>query len=63
VKDEAAAPTSAAPPAPDIDDSGVDLAQIRAMLDRRPGERLTLMTRFTTSLLAARARNGTPGSS
>lgn len=57
----------AAPPAsscePDIDENGVDLAQIRAMLDRKPGERLSLVTEFIHSLVAARARNGTRGSS
>src|SRR6185369_3876004 len=48
---------------PDIDENGVDLAQIRAMLDRKPGERLSLVAQFINSLAAARARNGTRGSS
>jgi len=45
-------------PAPDIDENGVDLAQIRAMLALTPAERLTRMTAFMNSLLAIRARNG-----
>ena len=56
---------AAVPPAscePDIDENGVDLAQIRAMLDRTPRERLSLVAEFTNSLVAARARNGTRGS-
>jgi hypothetical protein len=44
---------------PDVDENGVDLAQIRAMLDRKPGERLSLVAQFINSLTAARARNGT----
>jgi hypothetical protein len=46
---------------PDIDENGVDLAQIRAMLDRKPSERLTLMTEFISVLVTARARNETRG--
>ena len=47
---------------PDIDENGVDLAQIRAMLDLEPAERLLRMTEFMNSLLAIRALNGTRGS-
>jgi hypothetical protein len=47
---------------PDIDENGVDLAQIRAMLDRKPGERLSLMTEFISVLVTARTRNETRGS-
>ena len=53
---------AAAPPAPrepDIDENGVDLAQIRAMLERKPGERLALVAEFINALAAARARNET----
>jgi hypothetical protein len=54
---------SALPPTvqaePDIDADGVDLAQVRAMLDLAPAERLSRVTEFTISLLAIRARNGT----
>jgi hypothetical protein len=47
---------------PDLDESGVDLAQVRAMLDLTPAERLSRMTAFMESLLAIRARNGEAGS-
>jgi hypothetical protein len=50
--------TAPVPCAPDIDENGVDLAQVRAMLDRNPAERLAFMTEFMNSLLAMRARNG-----
>jgi hypothetical protein len=43
---------------PDIDDAGVDLAQIRAMLDLSPAERLRHMTAFMNALVAIRDRNG-----
>ena len=45
-------------PAPDVDENGVDLAQIRAMLALTPAQRLTRMTAFLNSLLAIRARDG-----
>jgi hypothetical protein len=45
-----------------MDENGVDLAQIRAMLDLTPAERLSRMTAFIESLLAIRARNGEAGS-
>jgi hypothetical protein len=57
---------AARPPAPcepEVDENGVDLVQIRAMLDRKPGERLSLVTEFMNSLVAIRANNGTRGSS
>jgi len=50
------------PREPDIDENGVDLAQIRAMLDLTPAERLEWVTGFTRSLLAARAEDGSSGS-
>ncbi len=46
---------------PDIDENGVDLAQIREMLDRTPAERLAVATEFMSALFAIRARNGIPG--
>jgi len=51
----AAAP---APREPDIDDNGVDLAQIRAMLDLEPAERLARVAQFTNALVEMRALNG-----
>jgi hypothetical protein len=42
----------------EIDENGVDLAQIRAMLALTPAERLARVTAFMNSLLAIRARNG-----
>jgi hypothetical protein len=42
---------------PDIDENGVDLAQIREMLDLTPAERLSMIAEFMSSLLAIRARN------
>ncbi len=42
---------------PDLDENGVDLAQIRAMLDLTPAERLTQVVSFASSLLAIRERN------
>ena len=55
-----ARPASSVPP--DFDENGVDLAQVRAMLDLTPAERLARVTGFLSSLLAVRARNGEPGS-
>jgi hypothetical protein len=46
---------------PDLDENGVDLAQVRAMLDLTPAERLSRMTAFISSLLEIRARNGEAG--
>jgi hypothetical protein len=42
---------------PDIDENGVDLAQIRQMLDLAPADRLSMMAEFMSSLLAIRALN------
>ena len=55
MSDVAAAP--AGPREPDIDENGVDLAQVRAMLDLTPAERLSYAARFAATLLALRARN------
>jgi len=43
---------------PDIDENGVDLAQIRAMLDLTPAERLSQVAKFMNALLEIRALNG-----
>jgi hypothetical protein len=59
---DATAPT-APPREPDIDENGVDLAQIRAMLDRKPAERLSFVTEFMNALVAIRDRNGIRSSS
>ena len=45
------------PCAPDLDENGVDLAQIRAMLDLTPAERLAQVASFASALLAIRERN------
>jgi hypothetical protein len=51
-------PTSPLDPCePDIDENGVDLAQVRAMLDLTPAERLSQVARFASALLEIRARN------
>jgi hypothetical protein len=42
---------------PDVDENGVDLAQIRAMLDLTPAERLDRVARFTSALVEIRALN------
>jgi hypothetical protein len=39
---------------PDIDENGVDRAQIRQMLDLTPAERLSMIAHFIGSLLAIR---------
>jgi hypothetical protein len=44
----------AVPCEPEIDENGVDLAQIRAMLELTPEQRLRRMTSFLNSLLAVR---------
>ncbi len=41
----------------DIDENGVDLAQVRAMLALTPAERLDRMARFMGALLKIRALN------
>ena len=55
MSDVAAAPAD--PREPDIDENGVDLAQVRAMLDLTPAERLSHVARFASALLEIRARN------
>ena len=45
------------PPLVDIDANGVDRAQIRAMLDLTPEERLRKVEDFTRGLLEIRDRN------
>lgn len=61
MKDEATEP-SEPPCEPDLDENGVDLSQIRQMLDLEPAERLARVAEFMDSLLAIRARNGIRGS-
>jgi hypothetical protein len=61
MRDATPVPTTA-PCDPDIDENGVDLAQVRAMLDLTPAERLSRMTAFIDSLLATRAADGKPRS-
>jgi hypothetical protein len=58
------APSTTAPAAaePACDENGVDLGQIRAMLELTPAERLQRVFGFMTSLLEARGRHGTSGS-
>lgn len=46
------------PAEPDIDDQGVDRAQIREMLALRPEERLRRMEEFVTGVLEIRELNG-----
>ncbi len=43
---------------PEIDENGVDRAQIRAMLALSPEERLKRVEEFVESLLEIRERNG-----
>ena len=56
MSDERAAPAPV-PCEPDIDADGIDVAQIRAMLDLTPVERLAQMASFTNALLEIRALN------
>jgi hypothetical protein len=46
------------PVEPDLDDSGVDLAQIREMLDLAPAERLLAVQNLADSIAEIRALNG-----
>ena len=46
------------PREPDIDDGGVDLAQIREMLDLTPEERLLVIQNLTDAIAEIRALNG-----
>jgi hypothetical protein len=48
------------PEAPDVDENGVDRAQIRAMLVLTPLERLRFVEEFVESALEIRERNA-PG--
>jgi hypothetical protein len=43
--------------APDVDEQGVDRAQIRRMLARSPSERLSWLEDFMASLAEIRAHN------
>ena len=51
------APRDDTPAAPDIDENGVDRAQIRAMLRLTPEERLRLVEDFVESALEIRELN------
>lgn len=46
------------PAEPDLDESGVDLAQIREMLDLTPAERLLVIQNLVDSVAEIRALNG-----
>ena len=48
----------AVPCEPDIDANGVDLAQIREMLDLTPAERLLVIQNLADSIAEIRALNG-----
>lgn len=50
-------PEAASPAAPDIDENGVDRAQIRAMLRLTPEERLRYVEEFVESALEIRELN------
>lgn len=52
------APSDESPAPPDIDESGVDRAQIREMLELTPIERLRRVEDFVTDVLTIRALNG-----
>ena len=47
------------PSAPDIDESGVDRAQIREMLDLTPAERMLVIENLADSVAEIRRLNGT----
>ncbi len=49
------------PTTPDLDEAGVDRAQIRAMLDLSPEDRLRVSEEWLDSLLSIRERNEQPG--
>jgi len=51
------APRDDTPAAPDIDENGVDRAQIRAMLRLSPEERLRVVEEFVESALEIREPN------
>ena len=52
-------PDAPAPGQPDIDENGVDRAQIRAMLELTPEERLRRIEEFVESALEIRELNET----
>jgi len=52
--------SDAIPAAPDIDENGVDRAQIRAMLALSPEERLRMAEEFLESALKIRELNDAP---
>ena len=54
-----APPRDPTPAAPDIDENGVDRAQIRAMLRLTPEERLRFVEDFVESVLEIRELNAT----
>jgi hypothetical protein len=47
----------AIPSEPDVDENGVDLAQIRQMLDLTPAERLSTIVQFAQSLQQVQAQD------
>jgi hypothetical protein len=47
------------PVEPDLDDSGVDLAQVREMLDLTPADRLLVVQNLADAIAEIRALNGT----
>ena len=51
------ADTGLVPCEPDLDDNGVDLAQIREMLDLTPAERLLVIQNLADSIAQIRALN------
>jgi hypothetical protein len=52
------ADTDLAPCEPDIDENGVDRAQIRQMLDLTPAERLLVLENLADSIAEIRRLNG-----
>lgn len=50
---------AAAPAPPDIDEAGVDRAQIRAMLELSPDDRLRLIEEYVDSMRVIREANET----
>lgn len=57
---ESSAPARLEPALPDIDDAGVDRAQIREMLALTPAERLLVIQNLADSIAEIRRLNG-PG--
>jgi hypothetical protein len=47
------------PPVPEIDENGVDRAQIREMLDLTPAERMLVIENLADSVAETRRLNGT----